>query len=153
MNMAYSNNDSVEKAGGRIDWNADEVNLLCTASQMMQASIKTVMRQDEFDIPARDAAVKNISLLMEAESKLKKRATAMPFQELAALYGAVLLLRDTLKKGTPGGVPSDEEAEVLSVAEQVCGKFKLFLKSSGISEQNILGGPRPRQKKQKPQSR
>lgn len=136
------------KEDERIDWNADEVDVLCLAAEMMQTEIKNLMRQKSFDIPARDAAVGNLSLLHQARSKLSGHAPSMQFNELAALYGALLLLRDTLKEhsGTGCGQPQDETAACLEIVEPMCVKFGTILKNNGIEAKSLFWEPKPKRK-------
>lgn len=139
---------------GRIDWNADEVDILCFAAEMMQTNIRDLMRQKRFDIPSRDAAVKNLSLLLQAQSKLKARASSMRFDELAALYGALLLLRDTLKNSAEG--PDKQESKeiaCLKTAETMCGKFEAALKNNGIEDKRMFLNLQPRRRDSSAKSR
>lgn len=132
----------------RVDWNADEVKILCFAAEMMQTKIKALMRQKGFGIPARDAAVNNLSLLRQAAGKLSGHAASMQFNELAALYGALLLLRDTLTEnaGNTGGAQREETAEYLEIIEPMCEKFRAVLKESGVGEGSLFGDPKLKRK-------
>ena len=132
---------------GRIDWNDDEVDLLCLAAELMQTNLKNLMRQKNFDIPVRDAAVRNLSLLHQAQGRLGGRAPSMPLGELAALYGALLLLRDTLREHSEGsGGRPQEEAACLERVEPMGLEFAAVLKKNGIEAEDLVGGPKPRRK-------
>lgn len=135
----------MDEQTGRIDWNADEVDILCFAAEMMQTNIRKLIRQKNFDIPSRDAAVKSLSLLLQAQSKLKAHAPSMHFDELASLYGALLLLRDTLKKSAEGSDKQrNEEIDCLKMTEALCAKFEAALKNNGVEDKRLFQNLQPR---------